>query len=83
MAVPQGERKAQPLLLIADSREAVFAPAICPAARVVVGKVVPGIAIGGIIFAHCSPLAFAEVRPPEGVRARGHRLGGCRHESSS
>src|SRR5580700_1218218 len=65
--VPQGEGEAQPLLLVADSGQAIFAPAIRAAASVVMGKVVPCIASRGIVFTYRSPLAFTEVRSPEGI----------------
>ena len=63
-AVPQRQRQAEPLLVVADAGDAVLAPAIGPAAGVVVREVIPGVAVGAVILAHRAPLALAEVRPP-------------------
>src|SRR5262249_41195258 len=43
---------------------AVLAPAIGPAAGVLVGEVAPGVAAGAVVLAHRAPLALAQVRPP-------------------
>ena len=48
--VPQREREAEALLVVGDAAEAVLAPAIRARARLVVGEVVPGVAV-----ARCSP----------------------------
>src|SRR5262249_41998604 len=63
-AIPECDRQTKPLLLIADAGDAVLAPAVHPAAGVVVGKVVPGGAVRTVILAYRSPLAFAQVRSP-------------------
>src|SRR5207247_6842843 len=44
--------------------EPVLAPAVGAAARVVVGEVVPGGAVGRVVLAHRAPLALGQVRPP-------------------
>src|ERR1700736_1681019 len=62
--VPQSEREAEQILLVADAQQAIFAPTICPRTRLIVRKRVPGRATGRVIFAHGSPLALAEIRPP-------------------
>ena len=49
-AVPQRERQAQPLALVADAGDAVLAPAVGARARLVVREVVPGVAVR-----RCSP----------------------------
>ncbi len=64
LAVPQRHGEAQVLVLVADTGNTVFAPAISAAARLVVGEIIPGVAIGTVVFTHCPPLALAEVRPP-------------------
>jgi hypothetical protein len=64
VAVPERERKANVLMAIADTAEPVFAPAVGAAARMVVGKIFPGGAVGAVIFAHGTPLALGQVRTP-------------------
>src|SRR5262249_16392596 len=67
-AVPERQRQTQPLFLVADAGDTVLAPAVSPAARLVVGKAIPGVAARTVIVAHRSPLTFAEVRPPAAPR---------------
>src|SRR5262249_3497582 len=64
LAVPQGEREAEPLLVIRDAGQAVLAPAIGPRAGLIVAEVIPGIATFAVVLAHRAPLPFAEVRSP-------------------
>ena len=63
-AVPQREREAQPLLVVADAGEAVLAPAVGARARLVVGEVVPGVAVVAVVLADGAPLPLAQVRSP-------------------
>jgi len=62
--VPESEGEAEPLMVIAEAGESIFAPTVRTAARLVVGKISPRIAIRAIVLAHGAPLAFAQVRPP-------------------
>jgi hypothetical protein len=62
--VPEREREAQPLLVVAQSGDAVFAPAIRARSRVVVREVVPGIAVLAVVLTHRAPLPLAEIRSP-------------------
>ena len=62
--VPQRHGKAEPALAVGDAEEPVLAPAVCPAARVIVREVIPRVAIRRIILAHRAPLALREIRPP-------------------
>src|SRR5262249_46542787 len=64
LAVPQREPEAEAALAIGDSQQPVFAPAVGPAARVVVRQRFPGVAAGRVILAHRAPLAFGEIRAP-------------------
>ena len=74
-AIPQSKRKAQPLPLIADPREAVLTPPVSTRARLVVGEVVPRISTAAVVLAHRSPLALAQIRAPRLPRNRaGARL---------
>ena len=71
-AVPQRQRQAQPLALVADPGDPVLAPAVGARARLVVGEVVPGVAVLAVVLAHRAPLALAQVRTPRLPR---HRAG--------
>src|SRR5205085_6958023 len=63
--VPERHRKAQPLLVIADAEQAVFAPPVGAAARRVVSERLPGAAVGTVVLANRAPLPFAEIRSPD------------------
>ena len=63
-AVPEREREAQQLLLVADATEAVLAPAVRARTRVVVREGGPRVAVGAVVLAHGAPGPFAHVRPP-------------------
>ncbi len=63
-AVPQSEPKAQQQLIVAKPADPILAPAIGPAARVVMREVAPGIAVLAVILAHRSPLPLAQIRSP-------------------
>src|SRR6202012_1817607 len=58
------ERKTQPALAVAQSEQAVFAPPISAAARVLVRKVFPALAGRRIVLADCPPLPLRQVRTP-------------------
>ena len=64
--IPEGHGETQATLLITNSQQAIFPPAIDAGAGLVVGKGAPGIAVGGIVFPHRAPLAIAQVAAPEG-----------------
>src|SRR6516164_6106654 len=63
-AVPQGETETQQQPIIAKPADPVLAPAIGAAARMVVRKIFPSVAVLAVILAHRSPLALAEIGPP-------------------
>src|SRR5689334_11104323 len=63
-SIPEGERKAEDVLPIRDSKEPVFAPSIRAIERHVMGKRVPGIARSGVVFPHRTPLPLCEIWPP-------------------
>src|SRR4051794_34022604 len=75
-AVPQREREAPGLLVVADTGHAVLAPPISTRAGVVVREEVPCFAIGAVVLADTAPRAFSDVRSPAspvgdpGVRCR-------------
>ena len=64
LAVPQRDGHAERLLGVAEPADAVLAPAIGAAARVIMGKVVPGVALGAVVLAHRAPLALAHIGTP-------------------
>src|SRR6266508_549445 len=63
-AIPKGQREADVLMPVADAADAVFAPAIGAAARVVMGQIFPGRAVGAVIFADRAPLALGQIGSP-------------------
>src|SRR6185503_9480521 len=62
--VPQRQREAQPLLVVREPREPVLAPAVGAGSGLVVGEVVPGVAVVAVVLADRAPLPLAEVGPP-------------------
>ena len=66
-------------------REPVLVPAVGARARVVVGEVVPGVAVGAVVLAHGAPRALGEVRAPAppGRAAVRHLAAGGRARRSS
>ena len=62
--VPQREREAETLLVVADPAEAVLAPAIGPGTGLVVREVVPGVAVLAVVLADRPPLPLAQVGSP-------------------
>src|SRR5262245_23353240 len=64
LAVPQGQGQAKLLLIIRNTGQAIFPPAVGAGASLVVTEVFPGVAGITIIFTNGSPLPLAEVRSP-------------------
>src|SRR6185437_7514760 len=62
--VPQGQRQAKPATMIADPCQSVLAPAIGPTAGHLVREIIPGVAVGAVVFADGSPLPLRKVRSP-------------------
>jgi hypothetical protein len=62
-SIPKGESKTQALRSIAKAGKAVLAPPIGARARVFMREVLPGLAIGAVVFTHRTPRAFADVWP--------------------
>src|SRR5215472_10246800 len=61
--VPQREREAEAAFPIADAEQSVLAPAIGPAARVVVREVLPAGARLGVVLAYGAPLTLGQIGP--------------------
>ena len=64
LLVPQSERKADVLMAVAKSGNAIFAPAVRARTCVIVREIVPRVAIRAVILAHSSPLALRKVWSP-------------------
>src|SRR5215831_13583349 len=62
--VPKRERKTKSTLTVSDPEQAVLTPTVGAAARVVVRKITPAIAISRIILANCGPLPLTQVGSP-------------------
>jgi hypothetical protein len=62
--VPQREREAQALLFVRNACDPVLTPMVSARSRLLVAEVRPRVAVLAIVFAHCAPLAFAQVRAP-------------------
>jgi hypothetical protein len=63
-AVPEREREAHPLALVADAEQPVLAPAVGARARLVVREGLPRVAVAGVVLAHRPPLALGQVGTP-------------------
>ena len=50
--------------VVGNAGQAVFAPAVGARARLVVGEIIPGVAVLAVILPHRSPLPLAQVGPP-------------------
>ena len=64
VAVPQRQAQAEPLLDVGEAGHAVLAPPVGARSGLVVGEVGPRLAVGAVVLAHRSPLAFADVGTP-------------------
>src|SRR3954465_4400752 len=64
LAVPERQRKAEDLAVVADPSEPVLPPAVGARAGLIVRKVVPGVTVFAVVFPNRSPLPFPEVRTP-------------------
>ncbi len=62
--VPQCQGETDILIAVRNPGDAVFAPAVGPTAGVIVRKIIPGTAVGAVVFAHGSPGSLAEIRSP-------------------
>src|SRR6185437_1352774 len=62
--VPKRESKADVLMAVADSADAILTPAIGARPGMVVWKIVPCVTVCAVIFANCSPLPLGKIRTP-------------------
>jgi hypothetical protein len=63
-AGPESEREAETSLTVRDPEDAVRAPAVGTAARVIVPEVLPAVPELGVILADRAPLALRQIGPP-------------------
>src|SRR5690349_1953821 len=63
-SIPEREREAQALVVIADAAEPVLGPAISPHAGMVMREVLPGGSILAVILARIAPRALGQIRSP-------------------
>ena len=64
VAVPQRQREAEDLSIVRYAGEAILAPAVGARSSEVVTEMVPGVAVGAVVFANRPPLSLAQVGPP-------------------
>ena len=64
LTVPQRERQAHEPLVVADAGHSVLAPAVGAGTRLVMGEVVPRVAVVAVVLPDRSPLSLAEIWPP-------------------
>ena len=74
LAVPQRDGERDDAAVVAEAEQAVLAPPISARDGVFVREVAPGVAVGGVILAHGSPLALGEIRAPAPPFFSGARL---------
>ena len=76
LAVPQADGQIEKPETVAESTQAVLAPAVRAQMSMLERKIVPGILVGRVILADRAPLPPGHVRPPEPPRVgRRRRLG--------
>src|SRR6266849_4827868 len=63
-AVPEGEREAEELVVVADAGHAVLVPAVGAGAGMVMGEPRPGVAVSAVVLPDRPPSPLGEVRPP-------------------
>src|SRR5882724_2765810 len=61
--VPQRQSQTEPLVAVAKSGDAVFAPAIGAAAGMIVREIFPGVPVLAVILSDRAPLPLADKRP--------------------
>ncbi len=64
MAVPKGQSEHKQLITVADPRNAILAPAVGLADRLIMRKKIPGVPIGAVVLAYASPGPVTDVRSP-------------------
>ncbi len=62
--IPQRHREAKLLLVVRDSRYPILAPTVGARSCLIMGEVVPGVAVFTVVFANGAPLSLTKVRSP-------------------
>src|SRR5581483_3972930 len=62
--IPKCYGKTQILLIVTNTRNALFAPAVGFTTGHIMGDIVPRVAISAVVFTHSAPLAVAHIRSP-------------------
>jgi len=63
-AIPKRQRNAQTLVIVANTSDAIFSPAIRAGTRMIVREVIPGSPEGAVIFPGISPGSLPLSRAP-------------------
>src|SRR5579862_616641 len=64
LTVPEGERQAEELVVVAQPGEPVLVPPVRAGPGVVVREPRPRVAVGAVVLSHRAPGPLGEVRPP-------------------
>src|SRR5258708_5669192 len=64
LPVPECQTQTETLIVVAQAGNAIFAPTIGTAARLVVTEIIPGSPVWAVILTNRSPLALAQVGAP-------------------
>src|ERR1700756_2548731 len=62
--IPKSDGEAELLLVIGNSSQTIFSPAVSPRTGLVMADVVPRVSVLAVVFPYRAPLSFAEIRPP-------------------
>src|SRR5438093_1184368 len=62
--VPQRQAQAQPLVDVAEAGQPVLAPPVRAGPRVIVGQVIPRVAVGAVVLSDRAPLPLTDIWPP-------------------
>src|SRR5215469_12940390 len=63
-AVPKRYGEAEKLLVVGEARQPILAPPVGTRSGLVMGEVVPRVAVCAVVFAYRPPLSFAQIRSP-------------------
>src|SRR6202030_821461 len=64
LTIPHCQRKAETTFAVSEAQQTIFTPAVGSASSMIMRKVIPTIAICGVVLAYRCPLALRKVRSP-------------------